>query len=196
MKISLIPACLFLLVATAAAVQSGHGVVPDRTESNSSAAESEAFLFAAINRIRSEHGLAPLERLERLTDIARAHSRDMAKRGTLGHTDSGGRDIEARIAAAGIKGWRMIGENVGRSFGRRDNAEILVSIWMDSMPHRENILSRDFNRTGIGTATAMDGTLYATQVFMGIADSPPGASDDSSRRGMAEKQPGLSRCRR
>jgi uncharacterized protein YkwD len=105
----------------------------------------------------------------------------MARSGKLGHTDSGGHGLGARIAAAGVKGWRIIGENVGRSFGNRDNAEAIVSVWMESEPHRKNILSGDFNVTGIGTAVAEDGTLFATQVFMGATGTSSDASLHASR---------------
>lgn len=178
MKILLLPVgmlCLLLVSNQSAAEQPGRAMETEMTDYAAAPSESEVFLFTAINRIRSRHGLAPLRQSDRLARIARAHSRDMAQRGVLGHTDGAGRDIEARITAAGIKGWRMIGENVGRSFGRRDNALVMLSIWMESGPHRRNILSRDFDQTGIGTATADDGTLYATQVFMGSTETPPDA---------------------
>jgi uncharacterized protein YkwD len=78
--------------------------------------------------------------------------------------------LGSRIEKAKVKGWRTLGENVGRSMGYRNNADVLISGWMQSKPHRKNILSADFNLTGIGTAESADGTLYATQVFMGSDD--------------------------
>jgi uncharacterized protein YkwD len=139
-------------------------------EKNTAATEKEAYLHDSINRIRKDHRLPALKASAALRKIARDHSRYMAKSGYLGHGNGGGRDFRSRIEKAKVKGWRTVGENVGRSFGYRNNAEEIVSGWMESEPHRNNILSENYDMTGIGTAMAEDGTLYATQVFMGSAD--------------------------
>ncbi|MGA7826178.1 MAG: CAP domain-containing protein [Geobacteraceae bacterium] len=132
-------------------------------------ASVEPYILASINRIRAEHHLTPLTVSPALQQFARDHSRYMAKSGYLGHGQNG-MDFKARVVKARLKGWREIGENVGRSQGYRNNAETIISGWMESRPHRENILTAGFNMTGIGTAQAADGTLYATQVFMGSDD--------------------------
>lgn len=171
MKKLLVPLILLLLAASAAA--SEKGAAPVREENLGGPSATADYLLAAINRIRAEHGLPMLRKSEKLATIARALSRDLAGSGVLGHTDSKGRDLGARIGAAGVKGWRLIGENVGRSSGYRNNADAVVSSWMGSAPHRKNILTRDFDYTGIGTATGKDGTLYAAQLFMGSTGGSP-----------------------
>jgi len=137
------------------------------------ATETETYLHDSINRIRKEHRLPALKASPALRQIARNHSRYMANSGYLGHGESVGRDLRSRIEKAKVKGWRTLGENVARSMGYRNNADVLISGWMQSKPHRKNILSAGFNLTGIGTAEAADGTLYATQVFMGSDDQHP-----------------------
>lgn len=134
----------------------------------SSAAES--YIHESINQIRKKYHLPPLKTVPALQQFARDHSRYMAKSGYLGHSESGGIDFRSRIEKARLKGWRIVGENVGRSQGYRNNADTIISGWMESKPHRENILTAGFTMTGIGTAEAKDGTLYATQVFMGSDD--------------------------
>jgi uncharacterized protein YkwD len=131
---------------------------------------TESYIHESINRIRKEYHLPPLKAVPALQQIARDHSRYMAESGYLGHGQGGGTDFRSRIEKARLKGWREVGENVGRSQGYRNNADIIISGWMKSKPHRGNILSAGFNMTGIGTAEAEDGTLYATQVFMGSDD--------------------------
>lgn len=173
MKIILLPALLLLIATATPAHTAGKGTPSAKPVTAAGTTETEKNILMAINRIRAEHGLAQLKHSDRLGKLARAQSWDMAKSGKLGHTDSGGHDLGARIAANGVKGWRIIGENVARSCGHRDNAETIVSIWMESTPHRKNILSGDFNVTGIGTAVAKDGTLFATQVFMGASEASP-----------------------
>ncbi len=153
-----------------------HSVLSAETllaKKNAAPTETEAYLHDSINRIRKEHRLPALKASAALRKVARDHSRYMAKSGYLGHGNGGGRDFRSRIEKAEVKGWRTLGENVGRSFGYRNNAEVIVSGWMESEPHRNNILSENFDMTGIGTAMAEDGTLYATQIFMGSADHGP-----------------------
>jgi uncharacterized protein YkwD len=130
---------------------------------------AEPYILAAINRIRQEYHLPVLTSSPDLQQFAQNHSRYMAKSGYLGHGQSG-MDFKARIEKAGLKGWREVGENVGRSQGYRNNADTIISGWMESKPHRKNILTAGFNMTGIGTSIAADGTLYATQVFMDAND--------------------------
>jgi len=143
----------------------------DRSRISDEPAAAEPYILESINRIRKEHHLPILTVSPALQNIARDHSRYMAKSSYLGH-GRGGNDFETRIEKARLKGWREVGENVGRSMGYPNNSATIISGWMQSKHHRENILSAGFNKTGIGTALADDGTLYATQVFMGTDESP------------------------
>ncbi len=161
---SLLLMCILFMPLTS---QSGE-VASSGMNRESSAAES--YIHESINQIRKQHHLPPLKTVPALQQFARDHSRFMAKSGYLGHDEGGGMDFRARIGKAGLKGWRVVGENVGRSQGYRNNADTIISGWMESKPHRENILTAGFTMTGIGTAEAEDGTLYATQVFMGSDD--------------------------
>jgi len=163
-------ALCILLLAVPLASNPARSELPPFANLNAGLEETEAYLHQSINRIRGQHGLPSLKDSPTLRQIARDHSRYMARSGYLGHGNGGGRDFRSRIERAKVKGWRVVGENVGRSFGYRNNADEIVSGWMESEPHRKNILSRKFDTTGIGTALAEDGTLYATQVFLGSAD--------------------------
>lgn len=134
----------------------------------------ESYIHTLINRIRIENHLPILKMSSPLQRLAREHSRYMAENGYLGHGKDDGRDFRSRIEKSKIKGWRTVGENVGRSFGYQDNAKTIVAGWMESWPHRKNILSRDYDTTGIGTAVDESGTLYATQIFLGSSESHAG----------------------
>ena len=54
------------------------------------------------------------------------------------------------------------GENIAMG---QDNPEIVVSEWMNSPGHRENILSPNFTFIGVGYYVDTDGTPYWTQIF-------------------------------
>ncbi|HOP41752.1 MAG TPA: CAP domain-containing protein [Geobacteraceae bacterium] len=131
----------------------------------------ETYIHRLVNRIRGENHLPILKMSSPLQRLARDHSRYMANNGYLGHGKGNGRDFKSRIKKSEMKGWRTVGENVGRSFGYRDNARTIVSGWMESTSHRDNILSRDYDTTGIGAAMDEKGTLYATQIFLGSSDN-------------------------
>jgi len=164
---SLMLAGILFLSCTSLSSSSDPGRISDEPVS------AETYILESINRIRQEHHLPLLTVSPALQKIARDHSRFMAKSGYLGHGHSGN-DFKTRIEKARLKGWREVGENVGRSQGYPNNSATIISGWMESKHHRENILSAGFNITGIGAALAEDGTLYATQVFMGADDRQHG----------------------
>jgi Cysteine-rich secretory protein family len=120
----------------------------------------EKQLFAQLNQSRQEAGLPPLVWDERLADAARIHTQRMVQANDLGHVLKGEPQVAERLAATGIH-FNRSGENVGYDSQFDD----LERIWMDSPPHRENILSPDYNMVGIGAARTDDGIWYATQDF-------------------------------
>ncbi|KAF0219460.1 MAG: allergen V5/Tpx-1-like [Geobacteraceae bacterium] len=133
---------------------------------NKSTAELEQGIFEGINRVRQTNGLNPLKQSADLQKLARAQSRDMAENGYMGHVDSRGRDLKARLKDAKITGWREIGENVARAFGYERIDEEMVKGWLRSKTHRANIMSREFDSTGVGVVKGSDGYFYAAQIFI------------------------------
>jgi uncharacterized protein YkwD len=111
-------------------------------------------VFHMVNTIRRHHGL-PRFRLDvNLSRFARHHSRQMAQDGYLFHTSSLSSHLSARASA-----W---GENVGyAAFVRR-----VVRMFMDSAPHRANILNSRYRHIGIGCARA-GGWWWVTLDFYG-----------------------------
>ena len=128
-------------------------------------ARLEATLHRAVNGLRAERGLIALTRRPELDAVARAHSQDMASRRYLSHRSPEGADWVARLESAGIQGFAMAGENVGLTSRRQPNLQILEG-WKASPVHRENLVARFYNATGIGIARAADGTLYYTQLYL------------------------------
>lgn len=156
-----------LLTTIFLALQSGSATAAQAPVSaGSRIAAAENYVAQKINEIRSDHGLAPLGISGKLRTAARRQSADMAANNFLGHVDSRGNGLQARLAKAGVTGWSAIGENVGQSMGSRNNSDVIIEGWMKSPHHRDNILNGSFVSTGIGAAVAPDGTLYLTQVFM------------------------------
>lgn len=119
---------------------------------------TQAFL-RLINAERARHGRGALSLCPPLTAAANGHSQDMASRRVLSHIGSNGSTFDARIRAQGYAGKRM-GENVAA--GQQDVQEVFTA-WLNSGPHRDNMLHPDFTHVGIARVNASDGTPYWAQ---------------------------------
>lgn len=161
----------------AAAVQASDGwivfvaVLVEDLDLGSGPEEVEDLLREAVERVRSQHGLASLEPDRRIAAVARAHSQDMVRRGFFDHISPDGENLDGRLRAAEIA-FRSAAENIARARGVESPVDTAVAEWMASPGHRGNILDGRFTRTGIGVAVDADGTVYFTQVFLRPADSP------------------------
>ena len=113
-------------------------------------------LFKATNTSRSRFDVPKLRLNRDLSVVARRHSMAMARQGELFHTD----DVDVYLH--GIQ-WRTWGENVG--FTSRD-VESMQEAFMESAPHRSNILNRAFRQVAIGSVR-VDGVLWVTVFFYG-----------------------------
>jgi uncharacterized protein YkwD len=113
-------------------------------------------LFKATNDSRGRFNVPKLQLNRELSVIARRHSLAMSRSGTLFHTSN------VDVYLHGMT-WHIWGENVG--YTPQDVASIQQA-FMDSPPHRENILNRAFTHVAIGSVR-VDGTLWVTVFFYG-----------------------------
>ena len=141
--------------------------------------EIEEWVIEFTNEERISAGLQPLLHDAAISDIARAHSDDMARLNLMSH-DIEGRGPTDRAMAAGyncrayrgdgsysyglseniaehprVTQWMGIGMSwrpVGYYHDAKEAARELVQGWMNSPGHRENILDREAHRVGVGIA--------------------------------------------
>ena len=119
-----------------------------------------------LNRRRARRGIAPLRENGRLTLASLRHAQDMARRNYFEHGNFVGR-IRAVDYLAGASSWR-VGENIAWGTGRYARPAAIVRAWMNSPPHRHNILNSGFHEIGIGIARGVPrsgtdgGATYAT----------------------------------
>ena len=113
-------------------------------------------LFKATNQSRGRFDVPKLRLNRELSVIARRHSMAMARNGELFHTGER-RRLPARHH--GTSGARTSGTH-------RGDVEGLEQAFMDSPPHRGNILNRAFRQVAIGSVR-VDGTLWVTVFFFG-----------------------------
>ncbi|MCW5713539.1 MAG: CAP domain-containing protein [Bauldia sp.] len=108
---------------------------------------------AAVNAFRDAARLSRLGNDPVLTALATQQALAMAASGTMSHTIAG--TLQARLAAGGYGG-RAAAENIG--YGQATLDAVLGS-WMQSAPHRANILDQRMTAFGVGAAT-VNGTTY------------------------------------
>ncbi len=162
-----------LLAATDAAAQTFRSRSVERRPSATSnvsfrrsLAAEETQIFELVNRERSRKNLGVLAWDDGLAALARAYSRQMAREAFFDHFDGDGNSIVERAERAGLRGWRRIGENLFFCEGYDRFDRLAVRGWMESPTHRENILDRKYNASGIGIAESRSGEIYITQVFI------------------------------
>jgi uncharacterized protein YkwD len=146
-------------------------------------------IHALINKEREREGLASLQWDDALADIARKHSRDMAKRNYFDHVSPDGLDMMRRYSQDGYACSVRVdntfytgAENIALNHlydsvttvngvayydwnSLEKIAETTVQGWMKSPGHRQNILMPHWRREGIGIVVAPDDKVYITQNF-------------------------------
>lgn len=100
-----------------------------------------------INQERINNGLPALAVQSQLTAAARGHSQDMACNGFFSHTGSDGSTARDRIARQGYSA-SWVGENIYG--GTMSSPSVVVTWWMNSAPHRANILNINYTSIGVG----------------------------------------------
>jgi len=128
-----------------------------------SQSRDEGEVFNLVNRERSRARLGGLTWDDRLARLARDYSRRMAREGFFDHYDPNGRTVIDR--AEGIPNWSEIGENLFVCDQHDYFTQTAIRGWMKSRTHRTNMLDRKWTATGVGIATARDGSIFITQVF-------------------------------
>jgi uncharacterized protein YkwD len=133
---------------------------------SSTANDLERRAFELTNAERQASGLRLLEWDESLAKLARLHSQNMAEESFFSHRSPDGEMVDDRANRLGIVKWMGIGENIAYLNGYADPAIVAVGKWMQSSLHKKNILNGAWQTSAVGAATARDGKVYLTQVFI------------------------------
>jgi len=112
-----------------------------------------------INEFRKESGRAALAMDARLVRAAERHAREMVTDDFFDHKGPGGSTMDSRAREAGYE-WRLLAENLAAGMGTPEKA---IQTWIDSKPHRHNLLLRDVVHAGI--AHLRDGSDSGDIVF-------------------------------
>jgi uncharacterized protein YkwD len=122
----------------------------------------ETQVVALTNAQRQAHGCPALRIDDRLTAAARAHSTDMVQQGYFDHVSPNGSTFVNREIKAGYPQRGPSAENI--AWGYRTPQDVVTG-WMNSPGHRENILNCSSIAVGVGLAYTQGGSAYWTQDF-------------------------------
>ena len=118
----------------------------------------ERAVVDAVNSVRLSHGLRPLAVSRGLRASAFGHTNALAAAGLFQHESPDGTPFDRRIRKAytprGFASW-SVGENL--VFGSAPfSAEDVVQAWLESPPHRRNLLNRSWREIGVGAVLAQN----------------------------------------
>jgi uncharacterized protein YkwD len=184
--------CALAAPASAQADCAGADVTP---ANQGTPAASQATL-CLLNGERAANGVPALTENALLTQASQAYSDLMIAKAFFAHETPDGVDLVTRLSDAGyltdnLDDWSA-GENLAWAQGDLATPRSIVSAWMGSPGHRENILNADFTEIGfgitLGTPTAgSSGATYATD-FGRRHVSAPKAQKKPATRTAAQKR--------
>ncbi len=122
--------------------------------------------FQLINSERALAGLPTLKWSEKVADLARLHSNNMADYNFFSHKGLDGLMVDDRAEQLKMGAWSAIGENIAFMKGYQNPVATAVEKWLESTSHRGNMLNPQWTETAVGLAVTADGKYYFTQVFI------------------------------
>ncbi len=166
-----------LLSIAAMGIANGQDAQPASTVAGNEGSDVQATsVMAAVqraivdqtNEFRKSNQLDAVQRDEHLMQAAKDFAEFMARTGKYGHRANGMTPAQ-RAEAAGYD-YCVVRENIAYRMNTGDVTadsliEVFVQGWIDSPPHRENMLADYITHTGVAVATTDDVTYYAVQMF-------------------------------
>lgn len=135
---------------------------PSQTENINGLTADEQEIFNLVNAQRTAAGLVALSIDTEVQNVARDKAQDMVDNNYFSHTSPIYGSPFDMMKSYGIK-YKAAGENIA---GNSSNSGA-VNAWMNSEGHKANILSNNYNYTGIGVVSSPKyGKIYV-QMFIG-----------------------------
>ena len=132
-----------------------------KPQDNGQFSKEQQEVLELVNKYRRQNGLSEVVLDKNLSTVAYMHSKDMAQNNFFSHTNLKGESPFDRIKNFGIS-YRAAGENIAA--GQRTPEEVMNS-WMNSDGHRANILTKNYNKMGVGIYYGGSYGVYWTQNF-------------------------------
>lgn len=113
--------------------------------------QSEQEILKVLNRERSTRGLRPLALDDKVSEMARLLSVEILETGVMTHNSPKYGNAPDVLRAFGVE-YAAVGGAAFISGMHGESAEVTVRGWLNSPPHRKQILDPDFERVGLGIA--------------------------------------------
>lgn len=127
--------------------------------------EMEQQMVAGVNTQREAAGLPPYQVDAEVKAMALSHAQDMVVRGYFGHVTPEGNTLQDRFVEAEINA-ANVGEDIQRNTRpANETVEFALNWFMNSRPHRANILHPHHNRIGVGIVEGPPGWYTYVLVF-------------------------------
>jgi uncharacterized protein YkwD/methionine-rich copper-binding protein CopC len=128
--------------------------------------ELQQQVIAAVNSQRESHKLSPYLPNKQLSAIALAHAQDMVVRDFLTHVTPDGKTLQDRLIEGGIKEIKSSSENIQRNArSYSQTAQAAVDWFMNSPPHRYNLLNEQYTHIGVSVVEGTPGWYTFVLVF-------------------------------
>jgi uncharacterized protein YkwD len=199
---SLFAACVVAALASAAPAQADDcGPYADSQAGQASPQQLSEATVCLLNVKRSAAGLNPLAASAPLATTAQKYAEYMVSDEHFAHQDESGHNVVDRVLStdpALADHWLVLGENLGWGTYALATPRSMVTGWMNSPTHRDNILYPDFDEIGVGITPGApqpgeQGSLTYTTVFGKLAGSGSGSSASAAT---SASSPKLHRCMR
>lgn len=153
-------------------------------------------ILCLLNLERAANSLPALQAQGQLSQASTAYSQRMVQQQFFDHVSPDGGTLVDRLTAVGYLGdnvdtWAA-GENIAWGTGTLSTPRSIVQAWMNSPPHRENILDTSFREIGLGVAVGVpqpnagDGATYTTDFGVRQMSAPAGAAAAAARTTVAK----------
>jgi uncharacterized protein YkwD len=140
------------VLVVAAPAQAGGCAGANTPAPRLSTGQLESTVICLINEERAAADQKPVRSNGSLHQAGLAHSEEMVSQGYFDHTSPVGVTCIDRILATpylrGARRW-LLGENLIWGLGSSSSARRLVEGWMESPPHRANLLRGRFREIGV-----------------------------------------------
>jgi uncharacterized protein YkwD len=143
--------------ATASACSKSADTRPDELAPG----EARKAIVCLLNAERKKAGENSLDPDKKLQKAAGRHTDQMDGSGCFDHQCPGEADLGRRLElvdyiSGGLTRWTY-GENIAWGSGKLGTPKEIVKAWMNSRPHRANLLNPSFRDVGIGFRTGTPG---------------------------------------
>ncbi len=131
--------------------------LPDTPQANDSL---EGQVIDLVNKYRAQNGLSSLSYDKGAACAASIRAKETET--YFSHTRPNGSRCFTALDECGVS-YLGAGENIAMG---QTSAESVMTDWMNSEGHRENILNPNFKKIGVGVHKGSDGRLYWAQMFI------------------------------